>query len=236
MSRPFKKGKNAFPRQEEDPCVLSRQIIQAQEEQHERMSREIHDDLGQSLATLKMLIQEYRAQFACDQERTQVKSFRKIIGYLDEIIEKTRNLAAGLRPATLEVLGLSAALRALVNEFRYKKGLKMHLRCPPLDDLVLTGEPINLYRIVQEALTNSIRHASATRVSIIFRETAGRLRVCIKDNGRGFPAGYQAGKISSGLGFSTMRERSRLLGGSLEVKTGPGKGTEIRVEIPVKKK
>ncbi|OGX42976.1 MAG: hypothetical protein A3G91_03855, partial [Omnitrophica WOR_2 bacterium RIFCSPLOWO2_12_FULL_50_9] len=145
---------------------LPQQIIQAQEEEHKRISREIHDDLGQSLVTLKMLIQSYRAGFSLRKDQKQERSFKKIIHCLDAIIEKTRGLAAGLRPSSLEVLGPTAAIRQLINEFRCQKNLRLRFSCSLLDDLLFEGEVINLYRIIQEALTNIVRHARATEVYI----------------------------------------------------------------------
>lgn len=213
--------------------ALPQGIIQAQEAEAKRVSREIHDDLGQSLVTLKMFIQAHHAASGRRGEAEETKSFRKIIRYLDAIIEKTRGLAAGLRPAALEVLGLTAALRTLINEFRCQKDLRIRFRCGSLDDLRFQGEMINLYRIIQEALTNIVRHASATHVYIHIKRAKDRLKVVITDNGCGLHSDNETPNLPAGLGFSTMKERSRLLGGSFEVKSIPRKGTTILVDIPL---
>lgn len=238
---------------EEDVEALPQGIIQAQEAEAKRVSREIHDDLGQSLVTLKMFIQAHHAASGRRSEGEETKSFRKIIRYLDAIIEKTRGLAAGLRPAALEVLGLTAALRTLINEFRCQKDLRIRFRCGSLDDLRFQGEMINLYRIVQEALTNIVRHAGATHVYIHIKRVKDHLKVVITDNGCGLQSDNEtpnlpvewrgrqtpANSTSSpkgrptGLGFSTMKERSRLLGGRFEVTSIPQKGTTILVDIPL---
>lgn len=212
--------------------VPSRQILQAQEEEHKRISREIHDDLGQSLVTLKMLIQSYQAGYSQNKKNAgRTKAFRKILRYLDSIIEKTRALAAGFRPPALDVLGLTASLRSLVNEFRCRKDLHVRFHCMFLDHLVFQGEVINLYRIVQEALTNIVRHARATQVSIGIKRLRKNLRITIVDNGRGLRG--KSGGSSAGIGFSTMSERARLLGGTFEVKSAPGRGTTLIVNLPV---
>ena len=229
---------------EEDVDSLPQGIIQAQEAEAKRVSREIHDDLGQSLVTLKMFIQAHHAASGRPlgeprhsagrrSEGEETKSFRKIIRYLDAIIEKTRGLAAGLRPAALEVLGLTAALRTLINEFRCQKDLRIRFRCGSFDDIRFQGEMINLYRIVQEALTNIVRHASATHVYIHIKRVKDNLKVVITDNGCGLQPDGETPNLPAGLGFSTMKERSRLLGGRFEVTSIPQKGTTILVDIPL---
>ncbi len=138
-----------------------------------------------------------------------------------------------MRPAALEVLGLTAALRTLINEFRCQKDLRIRFRCGSLDDIRFQGEMINLYRIVQEALTNIVRHASATHVYIHIKRVKDNLKVVITDNGCGLQPDGETPNLPAGLGFSTMKERSRLLGGRFEVTSIPQKGTTILVDIPL---
>lgn len=213
---------------------LPQRIIQAQEEDHKKMSREIHDDLGQSLATLKMLIQAHQAEITRCHGCRPRRSFQKIIKYLDAIIDKTRSLAAGLQPSILEVLGPTAAVKALINEFRYKKGMRIHFSCVPLEQFVFQAEVINLYRIIQEALTNIVRHAGATHIDIHLRKFKHSLRIHVTDNGCGLYKNDKPNGFPEGLGFSTMRERAKLLGGSLEIKSSPQGGTSLTVEIPIR--
>ena len=214
--------------------ALPQRIIQAQEEDHKKMSREIHDDLGQSLATLKMLIQAHQAEMTRCHGCRPRRSFQKIIKYLDAIIDKTRSLAAGLQPSILEVLGPTAALKALINEFRYKKGMRIHFSCVPLERFAFQAEVINLYRIIQEALTNIVRHAGATHIDIRLRKFKNSLRIHVEDNGCGLYKDDKPNEFPAGLGFSTMRERAKLLGGSLEIKSSPQGGTSLTVEIPIR--
>ncbi len=214
--------------------ALPQRIIQAQEEDHKKMSREIHDDLGQSLATLKMLIQAHQADVTRRHGCRPMGSYQKIITYLDTIIDKTRSLAAGLQPSILEVLGPTAALKALINEFRYKKGMRIHFSCVPLEQFAFQAEVINLYRIIQEALTNIVRHAGATHIDIRLRKFKNSLRIHVQDNGCGLYKDDKPNGSPAGLGFSTMRERARLLGGNLEVMSSPKGGTSLAVEIPIR--
>ncbi len=215
---------------------LSQQVIQTQEEERRRIAREIHDDLGQSLVTLKMLIQS--CLLSSDAKKPNpLESCEKIVTYLDEIIEKTRLLSSGLSPATIEVLGLSAALKAMVDEFKHKKGFNVRFQRGRLDDLIFQGEVINFYRIIQEALKNAATHGDASEVAIDIKRKKDRLNVEIKDNGKGF---LLTQKIEEGdgerqgVGLSTMSERAKLLGGDFDIESSLGEGTKISVSLPVK--
>ncbi len=219
---------------EEALATLPQRIIQAQESERERISREIHDDLGQSLATLKLLIQstlQPRGQASANPQA----SYEKILKYLDQTIEKSRSLAAGLRPSHLEVLGLTTALRVMIDEFKGKKRLNIKCQLPALDDLHFKGESINLYRIVQEALTNIARHADATKVLIRFQKDRDRLKLEIRDNGKGFNKKNKMDprRPIPGLGLMTMQERTRLLQGELDIRSVPGEGTVLVLNIPL---
>jgi PAS domain S-box-containing protein len=216
---------------EEEIKNFSQRIIQAQESERGRISREIHDDLGQCLATLKMMIQ---AEAAKDREKGRTPGQDKIIEYLNTIIEKTRHLAAGLRPSTLEVLGLSTAIKSFVNEYRLRSRLKIKVYLGRLDQYRLQGDAIDLYRIIQEALTNVTRHAQAKHVTISVRKQKERLWLSVADDGQGFsyPDGQKL-KDHRGLGLSTMHERAKLLGGQLKVSSRLGQGTTIFIDLPL---
>lgn len=214
---------------------LPQKIIQAHEEERENISREIHDDLGQSLVTLKILLQASQPQ-ANQDEADLKKSYEKIIEYLNTIIEKTRDLAGFLRPSTLEVLGLSTTLETMINDFRHKKDLQIHFTTCRLDDLILKGEMINLYRIVQEALTNIVKHGKASEASITLKRTEDSLNVTIQDNGQGFRLDKAHRRTHPGLGLSTMAERTRLLNGTFDIQSQPKEGTTITVTVPVQVK
>ncbi len=219
---------------EEAVKALPQKIIQVQESERARISREIHDDLGQSLAILKMIIQ---SAMSADQGGRDSfdKSRRKIIKHLDMIIEKSRHLASDLRPAALEILGLATALEGLINDFRQTKDLHIYFYHSSLDRLVFQKEVINLYRIVQEALNNIVTHAGATQAHIVMRRRKNRLWVAIKDDGRGFDLDKfkEGSKAKKGIGLLTMEERVKLLGGEIKIQSQPAKGTMIIFEVPV---
>lgn len=210
--------------------ALPQRIIQAQEQERNHIARDLHDDLGQSLATLKMMVQ---SAWLIDSQGNKNKKIsanqQKIMEYLNTIIEKSRHLAMRLRPSTLDVLGLTSALETMLKEMGSDNRLKISFYHPGLDDLRFKADGINLFRIIQEAMSNILKHAGATRVGIKITKARGLLKISIHDNGRGF---VFTGP-SSGLGLTTMQERVKLLGGTIGIQSQPRKGTTILVEIPV---
>ncbi len=212
---------------EEQVKALPKRIIAAQESECNRIARDIHDDLGQSLATIKMMIQSSLLD-AGEKAPTKTDS-KRIIDYLNAIIEKSRNLATRLRPSTLEVLGLDTALKLLVEDMNHHKGFKVRFYPLKTTDRCFQGEAINIFRIVQEALTNSMKHSKANLVKVRMTVAKGRFKIVIEDNGKGFVAN---GK-SQGLGLATMRERAKLLAGDLTVRSIVDEGTCIILDIPV---
>ena len=221
-------------RMEEALKEFPQRIIQVQEAEREHISREIHDDLGQSLAALKMLIQSTGGSIPAKAWGKE-KEFQQIITYLNSIIEKSRHLASHLRPSTLEVLGLTTALKGLVYEIKNKSPLDIQLRCVGLDELHLKGGAINLYRIIQESLTNILKHSQATRVVLSLKKKQGRIWVTIQDNGKGFDdkSKQHHQHAASGMGLLTMQERARLLHGEFSIQSIPKKGTTVTVSFPV---
>lgn len=208
---------------------LPQRIIQAQEEECNRIARDLHDDLGQALATLKMQIQSgWLAEPVKDKSIDPQQ--KKIIAYLNTIIEKSRNLATRLRPSGLEVFGLKAALADMFRKINLHNKIKIDFSHCALEKLCFKSEAINVFRIIQEAMTNIIKHADATHVQVKLSRAKGELKLFIRDNGRGFkPNG-----ASSGLGLATMQERVKLLGGTMEVLSRPGQGTTIKAGIPLR--
>jgi len=135
----------------------------------------------------------------------------------------------------LEVLGLASAIEVMVNDFKHKKDLEIKFKRSQLKNIDLKGEGINLCRIIQEALTNIVKHSNASKVEIEMKKKSDRLWVAIKDNGQGFSRAQKetAREISLGLGLSTMKERARLLDGEFDIISQPGAGTVITLNIPI---
>ena len=213
---------------------LTELIIEAEEAERRRIAKEIHDDLGQSLAALKMLIQSSVLPEYLNNASSH-RAYQRVIDYIDEIIEKTRDIATALRPKVIETMGLTRAIKKMLAGFRKNKGLHIKAQVGNLNDIKFEGSPVNLYRIVQEALANLYHHAEATHVEVIFRRAKHSMTMIIKDNGKGFlpdKAVKDTGHAGR-HGLSTMYERAKLLGGDLAIESSPGKGTLIRLSIPV---
>lgn len=211
--------------------ALSHRLQAVRDEEAGRIARELHDELGQILTGLKMDLTRVRR--ACGDSDRHAAGEQAMIGMseqIDRAIDSVRRISSQLRPPVLDRLGLAAALDWLARDCEAKAGPAILLNVEnleePVDDLVST----TVFRIVQEALTNVVRHAAATEVAVDLQATAAALSLTIRDNGAGIdPAAAESPKS---LGIFGMRERARLLGGSFRVHGQPGRGTTICVVVP----
>lgn len=213
---------------EESLRSLSRMIITLQEEERDRLSRDLHDQLGQQLAGLAFQVEGLRT--------AKGDSSGKYLGTMEEIVvdmgRQIRRICKGLRPSILDNLGLAQAVETLAAEFREGSGRRVDLKIesPEAEDGSLApGVAIHVYRILQEALTNVARHSGARRVEIIFRRDEKTLLLEIRDDGNGFQPGAAGGV--AGFGLTGMKERAAMCGGRLEVKSEPGRGARVTLEI-----
>ncbi|MBI2216883.1 MAG: HAMP domain-containing protein [Candidatus Rokubacteria bacterium] len=220
-------------RHDEARSRLLEQIITAQEEERRRIARELHDETGQSLTTLVVGLTTIAASGDLGAVRERARELRSVAA---RTLEEVHNLSRGLRPSVLDDLGLLAALERYLNEYGVSHGLAVDLHARGLDGQRLPG-PVEtaVYRIVQEALTNTAKHAHATAVSVLVERRDGSLHLIVEDDGRGFEVDgvLAAQDIDRRLGLHGMRERTALLGGSLTVESAPGHGTTIFVEVPL---
>jgi signal transduction histidine kinase len=178
---------------------------------------------------LKILIQSNWDPSSLSSSK-QIKEHEKVITYLNGIIDKSRALAMRLRPSTLDALGLSTALKTMFHEIKRSRAVKIIFRHDPIDDLKFQAEPVNIFRIVQEAMTNILKHAKASSIKISMRMHNNELKIVIEDNG----CGFLDKQNQAGLGLVTMKERVLLLGGRIELRSELKKGTIIKIVIPVK--
>lgn len=205
------------------------QIITAQEEERKRIARELHDSTSQALTSLLVGLRSLADRHRSPEIAQQVDDLRSIVG---QILNDLHALARQLRPSVLDDLGLAAALQRYVAECRARSGLIIDLALPGLDDFRL--DPVvetALYRIVQEGLTNIIRHAHASTASVVIERRADRVRAIIEDDGCGFDPNALHG--DGHLGLNGIRERAALLNGQLIIESSPGSGTTLYVEIPL---
>jgi two-component system sensor histidine kinase UhpB len=208
-------------RLEAERAISSGRALSAQEAERQRLARELHDEVGQTL-TAVLLQLKHAADRAPRSVREDLRHAQETTrAGLDEI----RRIARRLRPGVLEELGLHSALRALTAEFTTSRLSATAHITPGLPHLGPATELV-LYRIAQEGLTNTARHARATRVEVHLRPLPdARVGLLVRDNGRGI------GAMPEGAGISGMRERALLIGADLHIGTGPHGGAEIRLNV-----
>jgi PAS domain S-box-containing protein len=207
---------------------LSGSIMANQEKERRAIARELHDELGQVLTALRMdaVWLSERLQPADPKAGDRALAMCRLI---DNTIDEVRSLATRLRPGVLDDLGLIDALEWYITDFEKRTGIACifkHRNVPEVDGIAATAA----YRIAQEALTNVTRHAAATQVKVSLQNADGLLTLAVVDNGRGFH--FNEISAPECLGLAGMRERAGLLGGSLEIKSRPGKGTKVFFRLP----
>lgn len=220
-------------RKEETRRQLLEKVIMAQEEERKRISRELHDDVGQALTALVMNlggIEETMAPKLGDVRR-RLASVRDLAS---ETLAAIRRLMLDLRPTLLDDLGLIAAISWYVENNLGRAHILSHVEVAGFQGrrLPVHMETV-LFRVIQEAITNVVKHASATETTIRLELVDGKVKGSIEDNGKGFEVGDEVYKYDSGLGLMGMQERVGLLGGTLRVDSRPGRGTSISLEIPL---
>ena len=207
-------------------------LQKTREEERARIAREIHDELGQLLATVQMgmsmMAQEYRDHHVLS---AKINDFELL---LQEAVKTVQRISADLRPQMLDTLGLGEALDWQAKEFQKRTGidctLTLLLRREHFDPEVSTA----LFRIFQETLTNIIRHSEASRVRTVLREKSNRLVLVVQDNGRGITPGQR--RDANSLGIMGMRERAYALGGRLKIFAALEQGTVVIARIPANPK
>lgn len=215
--------------------LLTSQLLEAQEKERHRLSRELHDELGQSLLVLKMQTSTLARQLPPDQP-VLAENCSRALKYIDEIIDKVRRLSRDLCPAILEDLGLAAALNNLCEEFcLHQENINLRKDLDEEIHPVAQEAQIHIFRIFQEALTNIAKHAGATQVKVSLRRQGHLLLGAVEDNGAGFDPAEVIAKESyaRGLGLAAMDERVRSLGGTLQIFSARGQRTRISFTIPL---
>ncbi|MEO8596493.1 MAG: sensor histidine kinase [Candidatus Solibacter sp.] len=207
---------------------LSRQLVNAQEAERKSISRELHDEIGQMLTGLRMELRSLQ------ELRTAEEEFNIHLDGAKRLAEQSmrclRDIAMGLRPSLLDDLGLGPAVQWQARQFSKHTGIPVNVDVGGLRDGLPEQHRICIYRIVQEALTNCARHARASIIDIMIRDSGGSISVTVVDNGIGFdPSGVKG----QGLGLTGMHERIMDLGGELILAAGPARGTILTAEIPV---
>jgi signal transduction histidine kinase len=220
-------------RMEERLRHLSQQLIQVQEDERKRISRELHDVIAQTLVGINLRL----ASLATGTDG-KGKDLTAKITQTQQMVAKSVDIvhrfARDLRPSTLDDVGLIPTLHTYLKDFAQQTGVRVEMTaCSSVEKLDPAGRTV-LYRVAQEALTNVARHAKASSVHVNIRDGDGRIHMEIKDNGQGFAMnGTNGAKKHDRLGMLGMRERVEMIGGSFAVESVPGSSTTIRVELSV---
>ena len=203
-------------------------LVEAREAERRRIARELHDELGQRLTVLKMALAIPKGSAATG---LPVEHLASMIEMIDETAAAVRRIAADLRPAMLDDLGLNAAVEWLVKDWSRRMGVPVDLQLeaedPPIGDSASTA----LYRMVQETLTNIARHAQATQVTVALRCQPDAVTLTVQDNGVGLSAEHALRPAAHGL--LGMRERCQMLGGHIDIVTAQGGGVRVTVQLPL---
>jgi signal transduction histidine kinase len=205
-----------------------RRVVETQELERRRLARELHDETGQALTSILLGLKSLEERTEDASARASIEELR---GLVVSTLQDVRRLAVELRPSALDDFGLVAALERLADSFAEQTGISVDFQAALADERLPDESETALYRIVQESLTNVVKHARARRVSILLTRRDGSVKAVVEDDGQGFdPAAAGDG----GFGLVGMRERLALLGGRLEIESAPEAGTTVAAEVPVR--
>jgi signal transduction histidine kinase len=210
---------------------LSREILRVQEEERTRISREIHDEIGQGLTAISVNLEKLKIH-------GKPSEMKRTIRLVQSLVEKTadfiRHFSHQIHPVMLEDLGLLPALRSFVRDFQKNTDVRVTLKFSASVERVSIEQKTVLYRIVQESLTNVLKHSGTRNATVMIGKSAKGITLQVVDTGRGFELPGISGirDKGQGLGILGMRERARIVGGRFMILSRPGKGTRVRVQLP----
>ncbi|RPI33749.1 MAG: PAS domain S-box protein, partial [Nitrospiraceae bacterium] len=208
---------------------LTAHLQAVREDERTSIAREIHDELGQSMTALKIELSWIKAKYS--DHVTLNEKTRRMLSQIDDIIQTVKKIITELRPGILDHIGISAAVEWQAAEFQKMSGIPCSVVIIP-DEIILNRElSTNIFRILQEILTNVMRHAQATSVDVLFEKKDGRVTLVIEDNGKGITR--EQISHSASFGITGIRERIHVMNGDIKIKGVPDKGTSISISIPV---
>jgi signal transduction histidine kinase len=209
---------------------FKRCLINAQEEERQRISREIHDDLGNRIAVLAFSVHQVMKE-GTKVSHSSMNQLNQVINDLTDLSNALRNLSHGLHPPLLRYVGICAALKRLCVEFEKTRSIRIDVVVPEEFPRLPDEVQLCIFRISQECLQNIAKHSGADCARVVLESTPGQVQLIVSDTGRGFIESDAMRK--GGLGLVSMKERVLCVGGCLEVKSSLGGGTEVRVGIPL---
>lgn len=213
--------------QRENLRIMAKSLVTAQEAERLRISRELHDDLGQALTTHMLSLRDVQSDLTLPVEKL-FERMQTLYEQSYEIAVKIRRLAHDLRPPVLDALGLKVAMQTYCSEFTRHTHLPIELEIDPSLPVLPDIYNITLYRVLQEALNNIAKHAEATQAWVELSMEETTILLTVQDNGQGIQNGQ-----SSGIGLSGLQERLTIAGGKLKLKSGTNNGTILTAELPL---
>jgi signal transduction histidine kinase len=227
-----KRSKDELMQKSELLRKLTGRIDRIKEEENTKIAREIHDELGQYLTAINLEINFLKKKYSRNEDL--VKRSDELSEMVNETLKTVRKISSELRPRLLDQLGVFPAIESTLRDLQNRTGIKCRFDM----EIETMQLPVNVstafYRIFQEAITNAARHSKATGINVrVFTNGSKMLHMTIKDNGTGFIPQENHNGFDKTLGIIGMKERALIVGGNLEIDSAPGKGTEIRLNIPV---
>jgi two-component system sensor histidine kinase UhpB len=213
----------------EQLTALSRRLVEVQEAERRKLSRELHDRVGQNLTALSINLDILRTKLAGSEYAEHRARLSDSAALLESTVDSIEDVMAELRPPMLDDYGLLPALHWYAQDFSRRTGIEVLVSGKDGPERAAPEMEITLFRIAQEALTNVAKHSHASRVRIALEHVNGHCRMALRDDGIGIEG---ARRTRPGLGMVTMRERAQALGGKFDVRNVPGGGTHITIEIP----
>jgi signal transduction histidine kinase len=217
---------------EEVLSSVSRRLLEAQEAERARIARDLHDDIGQRLALLLLGFDEFqRSPSASDltsERREHVDALRR---QTRDIARDIQTLAHELHSSKVQLLGVVDAMTAFCSETSMRQQVEVDFRHQDVPPTVPPDISLCLFRVLQEALRNAVRHSSARQIAVSFLGAEDSLSLTVRDGGRGFDA--ETASHDGGLGLTSMKERLKLVAGELSIESKPGKGTKIVAWVPL---
>lgn len=215
---------------QEQPRALSARLIETQENERRRIGRELHDDINQRLALLAVELDRLTQKLPASPDEVRTK-LRSIVARAQELSSDVQRLAYRLHPSKLEHVGLAATLKNFCREFAQPNDFRIRFNASGLPTSIPIDTSLCLYRVVQEALRNVVKHGGVDEAQVELTGGPAEVRLCVSDSGNGFdPASV---KEHRGLGLVSMRERLHLVGGTLSIQSQPRHGTRIEARVPL---
>jgi signal transduction histidine kinase len=221
---------------QEELRQLSAQLMSIQEAERQRIAGDLHDVIGQSLSVVKVSIEEAEQQFLDNGAPEVAAVLSRLVPWVKTALGEVRRISMDLRPATIDDLGILPTLSWFFREFGAScRNIAVVPRIAIAEAEIPEALKIVIFRVLQEAFSNVVKHAQATRIQVVLQKVGGHIQLAVIDNGRGFELAEPgcAGTRKSGLGLSSMRERARVSGGSYTLESTPGVGTSILISWPL---